>query len=56
VLLKLRTDGELARALLERAAPQWLARFEPGIPKRLRRHRGNLREMWMGCFDELAGR
>lgn len=45
---------EMAAALLVRAAPAHAARFSPHLPARWRRCRGNLRELWLGFFDELA--
>jgi len=53
-LIELRSDPRLARRLLERAAPEWVGRLGPGLERDWRRHRGNLRELWLDCYDRLA--
>lgn len=54
-LLRLSASPEIAAALLERTTPELAARFRPDLPARFRRCHGNLRELWLGCYDELAG-
>ena len=55
VLLRLKATAGLARELLRRAAPEHLERLQPQLPSRLARTSGNLRELWMDCYDELTG-
>lgn len=49
VLLALRADLRLARRLLERIQPA--SGMETALPGLLRKHRGNLRELWLECYD-----
>jgi hypothetical protein len=51
VLLSLRTDAELARRLLARIDPAAGPLLEPELPRLLRKHHGNLRELWLEAFD-----
>ncbi|MEP4077866.1 hypothetical protein [Haloferula sp.] len=53
-LLRLESDPLLAMALLERISPEWGAKLEGGLERRLGNLDGNLRELWLECFD-LAG-
>lgn len=53
-LIRLRSDPRQAAILLERAAPECAARFVPDVEDRLRRNRGNLRELFLACYDDLA--
>jgi hypothetical protein len=53
-LIRLRSDPQQAAILLERAAPKCAARFLPEVERRLRRSRGNLRELFLGYYDDLA--
>lgn len=53
-LIRLRSDPRQAAILLERAAPECAARFVPEVEERLRRNRGNLRELFLACYDDLA--
>lgn len=53
-ILRLEASPRLAAALLERAAPAYSARFQPDLEARFRRCRGNLRELWLGLYDEIA--
>lgn len=54
VLIRLRSDPAQAAALLERAAPEWAGRFLPEAQARWHKCRGNLRELLLDCYDELA--
>lgn len=54
-LVRLRSDPALAAVLLDRAAPEWAARFRPQAAARWQAAGGNLRELFLGCYDELAG-
>lgn len=53
-LIRLHSGPQQAAVLLERAAPEWADRFLPEVEGRLRRNRGNLRELFLGCYDDLA--
>lgn len=53
-LIRLRSDPRQAAILLERVAPECAARFVPEVEERLRRNRGNLRELFLACYDDLA--
>lgn len=53
-LIRLRSDPRQAAILLERAAPECVDRFLPEVAMRLRRNRGNLRELFLGCYDDWA--
>jgi hypothetical protein len=53
-LIRLRSDPALAAVLLERAAPEWAAPFQAEAAARWRAAGGNLRELFLGCYDELA--
>ena len=53
-LIRLRSDPEQARILLERAAPEWSGRFSAEAEVRWQKCGGNLRELMFGCYDELA--
>lgn len=53
-LIRLRADPELAAALLERAAPEWARHFRADVEARWRAAGGNLRDLFLGCYDELA--
>lgn len=53
-LVRLRSDPRQAAILLERAAPEWAEHFLPGIAPRWDRCGGNLRELLLGCYDEVA--
>lgn len=53
-LLHLKIDQVLAQRLLQRVAPEWSAVLEPKLPKLLKEVRGNLRELWMAYYDQLA--
>ncbi|QJE96431.1 ATP-binding protein [Luteolibacter luteus] len=54
LICRLEPDPQLAAALLTRAAPEWVARFKPDLDRRLANCRGNLRELFLGCYDDLA--
>jgi energy-coupling factor transporter ATP-binding protein EcfA2 len=54
-LLRLRSNPELARQLLERISPEWRRKLDGELEQKLREMDGNLRELWLGCFD-LAGK
>lgn len=56
LICRLEPDPALAAALLQRAAPQWLGRFKPDLDRRLANCRGNLRELFLGYYDDLARR
>ena len=53
-LLRLSASAELAEVLLERISPEWGRRLEGELGRKLKKQRGNLRELWLECFD-LAG-
>jgi hypothetical protein len=55
-LLRLSASEELAATLLERAAPAEVRNFGPRFADHYHRCHGNLRELWLGCYDDLAGR
>jgi hypothetical protein len=54
-LIRLRSDPALAAVLLARAAPEWTAPFQAQAEARWRAAGGNLRELFLGCYDALAG-
>ena len=56
VLLRLKPDLALARVLLHRAHPEGARSLEPLVVEAFRRRRGNLRHLWLDCYDHLAGR
>jgi len=53
-LIRLRGDPALAAVLLDRAAPEWAGHFHPQLAARWQEAGGNLRELFLGCYDELA--
>ena len=53
-LIHLQSSAVLAAILLERASPEWAGRFLPEVENRWQANRGNLREMLLGCYDDLA--
>ena len=53
-LLRLRSNPDLARELLTRISPEWRSRVGDQIEEKLGRVGGNLRELWLECYD-LAG-
>lgn len=55
-LIHLRSDPALAAILLGRAAPDHAAPFQAQAEARWRIADGNLRELFLTCYDELAGR
>lgn len=55
VLLHLRPDLALAKELLHRVYPEGAVDFEADLAERFRKHRGNLRHLWLDCYDRLAG-
>ncbi|BCX48274.1 hypothetical protein HAHE_21820 [Haloferula helveola] len=55
VLLGLRSNPQLAESLLGRACPKEAAEFRELLPALLRRHRGNIRNVWLECYDRWAG-
>lgn len=54
-LLRLKSDPVLAKRLLERISPEWGAILGGELSGRLQKNSGNLRELWLECFD-LAGK
>lgn len=54
VVCQLKPDADLAFDLLQRAAPEYATRYSSILDRRLAKHRGNLRELFLGCYDELA--
>jgi hypothetical protein len=54
-LIRLRSDAHQAAVLLERAAPEWSGRLVPEAELRWQRCGGNLRELMLACYDDLAG-
>lgn len=54
VLLHLRPDLALATELLRRAHPEGAHHFEADLAARFEKHRGNLRHLWLDCYDRLA--
>jgi hypothetical protein len=55
-LIRLSATPASAAILLERAATPLAERFRPDLAQRFRRCRGNLRELLLECYDDLAGR
>ena len=53
-LVRLRSDPALAAVLLDRAAPEWAGHFRPQAVARWQAADGNLRDLFLGCYDELA--
>ncbi|MGE9270477.1 MAG: hypothetical protein ACQKBU_06715 [Verrucomicrobiales bacterium] len=54
VLLRLQSDPDLAEALLRRAAPGLAEAWIEQLPGRWRRHRGNLRHLFLEYYDQWA--
>ena len=54
VLIRLRSHPGQAAELLRRAAPEWAGHFQSGLEARWKSCGGNLRELLLGCYDELA--
>ncbi len=50
-LLRLKADPKLARVLLGRISEEWLQKFEGALDSRLAQLDGNLRDLWLDCFD-----
>jgi hypothetical protein len=55
-LIRLTSSPLLAAILLERATPALAERLRPNLERRFRGCRGNLRELLLECYDDLAGR
>lgn len=55
-LIRLTATPATAAILLERAATPFAADFQADLDRRYRRCGGNLRELLLGCYDDLAGR
>ncbi|WP_035609021.1 hypothetical protein [Haloferula sp. BvORR071] len=53
-LLRLEPGLELAKILLNRAFSARSGPWSDNLPERWRRHRGNLRELWLELYDEAA--
>ena len=53
-LIRLRSSAQQAAILLDRASPECSARFLPEVADRWQASRGNLRELLLGCYDDLA--
>jgi hypothetical protein len=53
-LVRLSGSPAQAAILLERAAPEWVGHFRPELAVRWEKCGGNLRELWLGCYDDLA--
>ena len=53
-LIRLRSSPVLAAILLKRASPEWAGRFLPEVESRWQTNRGNLRELLLGCYDDLT--
>ena len=53
-LRRLATSLEMAAILLARAHPEDAVRFFPDLPNRVGRCRGNLRDLWLGMYDEVS--
>jgi hypothetical protein len=53
-LARLRSDPALAAVLLDRAAPEWAGHFRVQLDARWQAAGGNLRELFLGCYDALA--
>lgn len=51
VLLELQASPALANRLLRRIDPGLAEEWVPELPALLRQHRGNLRELWLACYD-----
>jgi hypothetical protein len=55
-LIRLTATAATAAVLLERAATPHVDRLRAELEQRFRRCRGNLRELLLECYDDLAGR
>ena len=55
-LIRLASTPALAEVLLARAAGAHGERFRHDLGERFRRCRGNLRELLLECYDDVAGR
>lgn len=55
-LIRLRSSARQAAVLLDRASPEWAGRFLPEVADRWQANHGNLRELLLGCYDDLAAR
>ncbi|MGB6223613.1 hypothetical protein [Haloferula sp.] len=53
-LLRLRSNPALAGELLERISPEWRRRLDGSLDRRFQGQKGNLRELWLECFDLAA--
>lgn len=53
-LVRLKPDLQLARTLLDRAAPEFSARFQPVLDQRFTDLDANLRDLWLDCYGRLA--
>ena len=53
-LVRLQSSPRLAAALLERVLPECRPLGLADLSRNLRRHRGNLRELWLSFYDDLA--
>jgi len=56
VLIRLKPDLALAKELLHRLHPTGAGGLEPTLAESFRKRRGNLRHLWLDCYDCLAGR
>lgn len=54
-LMRLQSNPEIAMELLARISPEWRQKIGDGLDRRLGQQKGNLRELWLECFD-LAGK
>ncbi|MCW1922374.1 hypothetical protein OKA05_07400 [Luteolibacter arcticus] len=55
-LIRLTATPATAAILLERVATSHADRFRADLEQRFRRCSGNLRDLWLECYDDLAGR
>lgn len=56
VLLRLKPDLALASELLHRLYPEGHHELSQTLSRRFDKRRGNLRHLWLDCYDQLAGR
>ncbi len=56
VLIELSVDLALARRLLNRIDTDFAEALDASLPRLFKRHRGNLRELWLECYDLWGAR
>lgn len=56
VLIELSADLALARRLMNRIDADFAEALDASLPRLFKRHRGNLRELWLECYDLWGAR